>query len=231
MPQEHYVIMKNLKNFVAIIAISTILSSSAYATDNLIAVGPKLGTQGVGLEARTHLTGKFFGRAGINYAKYSKTLSKGNLPLKAKLTLLSAPIMLDWHPIDNSGFRISAGAAYNGNKLAAKAKVPSSVKLNGTTYNSSKLGSVSSKLNLGNKIAAIATLGYDNSFAKDTAFSFNCEAGIMFAGNPKLSVSNSGSDNEKLKADLKKDLDKSSATIKKYLRLYPVVSLGFKYNF
>ena len=57
-----------------------------------------------------------YGRFGVNYLHYNHSLNDGALNYKGKLTLLTVPLMLDYHPFDNSGFRVSAGIAYNGNK-------------------------------------------------------------------------------------------------------------------
>jgi len=111
-----------MKKALAILAVSTMLSSSAYAMESTVALGPKIGTQGIGAEVRAPLAENFFGRLGFNYFTYTHNLNDGKIKLKGKLTLLSAPIMLDWHPFEESGFRLSAGVAYNGNKVKATAR-------------------------------------------------------------------------------------------------------------
>ncbi len=99
-----------------------------------VALGPKIGTQGIGAEASAPLAENFFGRIGINYFTYTHNLNDGEIKLQGKLTLLSAPIMLDWHPFGESGFRLSAGVAYNGNKVKATANPSAPVTLDGVTY-------------------------------------------------------------------------------------------------
>lgn len=222
--------MKNLKKIAATIAVSTILSSSAYA-DDIVAIGPKIGLEGFGLEARTPLMDNLLGRVGINYLGYSYNADLGELDLKAQITLLIVPVMLDWHPIDNSGFRLSAGVAYNGNKVTGKAAATKSVTLNKVSYTAAQIGSVSTTLTLGNKIAPVATLGYDGSFLEGSALSFNFEAGVMFAGSPKLSISSNGTGGDAVKANIKKSVDTGLDAWKKYLRLFPILSVGFKYSF
>ncbi len=87
--------MKNLKKLPAIIAVSTLLSSSALADNAFVVVGLNLSTTGIGVEARTPIAENIYGRIGANYFKYSHSLSDGEINLKGDLTLLSAPIMVD----------------------------------------------------------------------------------------------------------------------------------------
>ena len=136
--------------------------------------------------------------------------------------------MLDWYPINNSGFRLSAGVSYNDNKVTRLTKATKSTTFNGTSYSPDQTRTI--KFTLGNKIAPIVTLGYDSSILNETSWSFNCEAGIMF-GNIKIDARTTGAVTDKVKAYIKKD----AATIEKDLRkkypFYPIISLGFKYNF
>jgi hypothetical protein len=87
-----------MKNILAILVASTILSCSAYAMHATVALGPKVSTQGVGVEVRSPLAENFFGRLGLNYFTYKHNLNGSKINLRGELTLLSVPIMLDWHP-------------------------------------------------------------------------------------------------------------------------------------
>ena len=143
--------------------------------------------------------------------------------------------MIDYHPIDNSGFRISAGAAYNNNNVTLKATPKKAATLYGRTYSTQEIGHVKGKLKLGNKIAPILSLGYDNSLLDDGPWSFNMEAGLMYAGKPKLRMSSSGAATgarqlQRIK-DIEADATKAVKDIKNYLKLYPMVSFGVKYSF
>lgn len=223
--------MKSLKKIATIFAISIMLSSTAYAMNGSVAFGPKVGVQGIGLEARTKITENIFSRVGFNYFEYTKNFKDGQINLKGKLTLLSAPIMLDWHPFDQSGFKLSAGASYNGNKFKGKASPSRAVIIDSVTYTPTEVGSVTAELTLNNAIAAVATLGYDSSFLNNNPWSFNFEAGVMYAGNPKLSVTSTGIGGADAKSAIEKDIRSGLNDAKKFLRFFPVLSLGFKYTF
>lgn len=133
--------MKNLKKLVAISAVSILFANSAYAeqADRNIAVGANIGTLGLGIEARMPIVDTLVGRIGINYIPFSRSFNTSStytdfraaqtyvteIKNKVKGTLLTVPLMLDWHPIDDSGFRVSAGVAYNGSSFKSTSNIPS----------------------------------------------------------------------------------------------------------
>jgi hypothetical protein len=100
---------------------------------------------------------------------------------EGKLNLFTVPLMLDYHPT-GSGFKISAGVAYNGNKATLKAKTSKTVYINNHRYTPTELGEIKSTVKLGNDIAPIISLGYDSSFISDGPLTLNFEAGLMYAG-------------------------------------------------
>jgi len=228
---------KKITKTIGVIAITAMMATTSFASDrdlnNKLALGAKVGTAGFGVEGRIPVTESLYGRFGVNYFHYSHALDKGALNYKGKLTLLTVPLMLDYHPFEGSGFRLSGGIAYNGNKVSATALPNKSVTLNNHTYTAADLGSVKATLTLGQKVVPVISLGYDNSFVSDSAWSFNAEAGFMYLGTSKVRVSANGvgASNQSLINDLNQDANKSLKQVKNYLRFFPVVSLGFKYNF
>lgn len=232
-------IMRSYKNIgitktVSIIGFCALLATSAYARndDSKIALGAKIGTTGFGIEGRSPITENLYGRLGANYFHYNHKVGDSKLDYKGKLTLFSVPLMLDYHPFENSGFRLSLGVGYNGNKVTASATPNKSITLYGNTYTPQELGKVTSKLTLGSKIAPVLSIGYDSSFISDSAFSFNAELGAMYSGNPKIKVSSTGltANNKQQIDDLNRDANKELKKVKNYLKFYPIISIGFKYN-
>jgi hypothetical protein len=224
-------IMRTINKISTVLALSTALCSTAYADNAFVAIGPRISTQGIGLEARTPIADGFFGRINGNYFQYTKNYNDGEIDLKGKLTLLSVPIMLDWHPFEGSGFRLSAGFAYNGNKLKATGTAAKGATLQGVFYTASEIGSVTAELKIGSTIAGVASIGYDGSFTNNSPLSFNCEAGVMYAGKPKLTVTSTGLATDIAKDQIKADASKGLKKIEKYLKFFPIVSVGVKYAF
>lgn len=226
--------MKKFTKLAAVLAATTVISTATVFAD-VVAIGPKIGTQGIGIEGRAPVMENTYVRLGVNYFTYSKNFGNGNINYKGKLTLLSAPLMVDYHPFDNSGFRLSAGIAYNGNKVTIKATPSKDITIKGRTYTKDEIGSITGKVKLGNPVAALLTIGYDSSFVGQNPLSFAFEAGVMYTGSPKASVSATGraANGPKQKqflADLDSDANKNFKS-KSYLKFFPVLSIGVKYSF
>lgn len=212
-----------------------LISNNVFADMPKIAAGANIGLPGIGIEARTQIAENVYGRLGANYFRYKYDKKGSSVSYKAELNLLTIPVMLDYHPIDNSGFRLSAGVAYNDNHVTLKATPSKPVTYYGRTYTAQEIGHVNSKLKLGNKIAPIISVGYDNSLLDDGPFSFNAELGLMYAGKPKVTVTSSGNISQARQAqkiqDIEADVNKSIKTAKNYLKFYPMISIGVKYSF
>lgn len=229
--------IKKVTKLSAIAALSTTLfCSAAYAKQRgTVALGVNASTTGLGIEARTPISDNLYGRIGVNYSRYTyKENSKNtttDMRSKLNLKLMSAPLMIDWHPVDGSGFRLSAGVAYNGNEASVKTDTTNGIKLNGIQYSAAEVGELSSKLELGSKIAGIASIGYDNSFLSNNPLSFNFEIGAMYTGNPKLKVKSTGLLAERVGPEYEEQVNKTFNSTKKYLRFFPVLKIGIKYTF
>ena len=223
--------MGKFTKFARLIVVSTSILSTPVFADS-VAIGPKIGSLGYGAEARVGVMENTFARLGFNYFSYSHDYNDGEINYKGKLTLATAPLMLDFHPF-NSGFRVSAGVAYNGNKITIKATPEKSAIINGRTYTPQEIGSISGTVKMGSGAAGLLTLGYDNSLnGSSNNFSFDFEAGIMYTGTPKATVSSSGlaSTQPQFIADLEADANKNFKK-QTVLKLYPVLSIGMKYSF
>jgi len=226
---------KLLKN-ISLLAVSAFIGTTSYAdntTKRKLAIGANLGTTGFSLEGRTPLNDSLYGRIATNYFYYKHSMKKGSLDYKGKLNLLTVPLLFDYHPFPESGFRISAGIAYNDNKVTATATPNKPVKIYNTTYQPAELGTVKAKLTMTNKIAPVVAIGYDSSFINNKAWSFNAEAGIMYQGKEKIKVSATGlaAQQQSTIDDLNRDANAALKRVKKYLKFFPVISIGFKYNF
>jgi len=247
--------MKVLKGIAVISAVSMMLSSSAYAvnTDSNAAVGLKIGTLGYGVEARTAIFDNLFGRIGVNYLPlkmtFGSTSSDGSaLQYKVKTQMLSVPLMLDWHPIDNSGFRVSVGVAYHERNLTANHEIKyankgfynraldafiigqqgSTIRINGNVYNKPEIGLISMKVKSPSPIAGIVSIGYDSSLLNDDSFSFNAELGFIYKGKHKISIIAKDA-TESAKRDLDAKLKNNIKKKTNFRNIYPILSIGFKY--
>lgn len=132
----------NINKLKFFLIVSTLLSSltcsnsNAEVGNNNFAIGAKIGSGGLGLDGRAMITNGLYGRLGVNYFKYNAKLNiEGDkLVSKLKINFLTVPIMLDYHPFNESGFRLSVGIAYNDNNISTNGTPTESVKIDNVTY-------------------------------------------------------------------------------------------------
>ncbi|NTV01530.1 MAG: hypothetical protein HGB04_01915 [Chlorobiaceae bacterium] len=196
-----------------------------------LAIGAKAGTLGIGGEATLGLLPGVNARAGYNAYNYDGSTTKDNIGYNYRLKLGSMPLLLDLHPFPMSGFRISGGFIVNNNRVDATGKPQDSYNIGGTTYTSGQVGTLTGKIEF-DSTAPYLGIGWGNAVAKGLPLTICVDAGVMFQGTPKVSLSANGT----LASDpaFKANLAKEEATIRDTtdsLKYYPVVSLGLAYRF
>src|SRR4051812_15782098 len=124
---------RTLMKKLACIGALGLLSVSAQALD--LGLSASVGTTGLGVHASTPIAPALNARVGANFFDYSHNTSTASVNYDAKLKLQTIDALLDWFPM-GGGFRISGGAVYNNNKLAATGRpnAAGTFTLNGTAY-------------------------------------------------------------------------------------------------
>ncbi|HEX9286647.1 MAG TPA: hypothetical protein VF999_05200, partial [Thermoanaerobaculia bacterium] len=116
--------------------LSLILAALTWASISVgqgVAVGPKVGTTGIGADLTIGLTRSLNLRLGAQGYTRSETRREREIEYDADLKLLSGEILLDLHP-GGRGFRISAGAVVNGNEVTAISSEGAVYTINGVQY-------------------------------------------------------------------------------------------------
>jgi len=81
--------MSKIKKLITVVVFLITCSTTAQAITSSTAIGPKLGTQGIGVELRAPLAEHFFGRISGNYLKIKQEYGDSDLKLNGEITLLS----------------------------------------------------------------------------------------------------------------------------------------------
>jgi hypothetical protein len=206
-------------------------SSAAFAGTGDIALGVKGGTAGIGGEVTVGLIPAINIRSGYNAFNYSGNASKSDINYDYKLKLKSIPVLLDWHPFANSGFRLSSGIFFNNNEITATGKSQTSYKIGDTTYYPAELGTLTGKIDF-NKTSPYAGIGWGNAVGNHGPISLSCDIGVIFQGTPKVSLAANGSiaSNTLFQDNLNKEISKIKDTTDD-IKYYPVISLGLAYRF
>ena len=227
-----------MKKIVKGLGLSLVLCASLNAQifDNH-QIGVNAGTLGAGIEYSSSFNEMFVLRTGLNALDYSDSLTESGIKYDADLELKTVSLLLDYHPFSN-GFRLSAGAMYNGNQAKVVGKpdgTTGSIEIGDKTYTVADVGQVDGTVDF-NNIAPYAGFGYSSSKTKTSGFSFNTEIGAMFQGSPKAKLTatkGTGIGNDAWAA-LQGELAKEEAQLNDELsdfKVYPVVSIGLGYKF
>jgi hypothetical protein len=187
-----------------------------------------IGTLGAGAGATIALTGSTSARLAVAGWTFKRDVSESGVDYHAKLKLLNAPMLLDWHP-GGGWFRMSGGIVLNDDKATLDA-VPSSsatFTFNGNQHAASEVGSATGSVKF-NSVAPYAGIGFGNPVGKTAGWSFSTDLGVMYLGKPKASLtvncsaSLTASQCASLQSDANAEADQLNDAIKKY-RWYPVV--------
>lgn len=209
------------------------ITQTAYAASGDTALGFKTGTLGLGLEFTVEASDQVNVRFGGNYFKLNKQIGIEGNDYDLDLRLLTYSALADWFVADGS-FRLTAGAFLNRNTLYGTALPSNSYVIDGMTYTSAEVGNLSADVRF-KSFAPYLGIGWGNPLADDSDWSFMVDLGIMFAGKPNLDITSTGgslSDNAVLIADIAQaEQDFRDADELKYLKFYPVISIGLNYRF
>ena len=232
-----------LQNTICVLFALGSLSVSAAAQDtawNKLGTSPtqvtgSIGTQGVGVSIAKTLNSSFDVRVGLSALSYSRSTKGADFDADAKLKLQNLGIYSDYFPIENNGFRLTAGAQFGKNKANITGKGKNGlITVDGVdyAYDGSK-DSVTGQLNMGNA-APFLGLGYSSRGANKPGISFSFDAGVRF-GKADVSLTRSGfdtlspSDQNKLDDGLKAEAAKVRKDLKA-LKTYPVLAVGLSYT-
>ncbi len=207
----------------AVLALS--LSGNALAD---FGVGFKAGTLGLGVEGRYKPLPNIDVRVGANVYDYEDTDTRAGVNYDSTLNLetfyatanLSFPL---------SPLRLTAGLFSNGNEVNLTSVDSATFDIGGNTYTAADVGTLSSTTSFGSTSPYVG-IGYDfEIFGK---VGLNLDLGLLWQGEPEVSLLADGllandpgfqSAHEAERQQLEDDISDYKA--------WPVISLGFVYNF
>jgi hypothetical protein len=224
-------------------------SSAQETTMNAPVLGGsvKLSTLGVGAEAAIPLSRNFNLRGGFNLLNFDRNFHKDGVVYASQINLRSVSTHLDWFPFAGS-FHISPGVLlYNGNRVKANALVPGgqTFTLNGHELRSDPSNPVHGTGSVVfRKAAPMITAGWGNLLPRSGRhFSIPFEFGVAITGAPRTALTLTGSACDlsgtlcapvEMDPTFESDVEAERQKINKELeplKIYPIVSVGFAFNF
>lgn len=218
------------------IAMAMLAAMSLHATAHAdTGVTASVGTSGLGLHLSFPLKTGFNARVGVNGLSYKTDERADDVDYEFKLKLATVEALVDYFPTD-TGFRISAGVAYNGSKAEASARPNSNgtYTFNGATYAASTVGRVNGDVKF-RKAAPYLGIGWGNAVAADKGWGFATDVGVLFQGSPKTTLSNSGCTASaavctQLASDIKAENRQFQDDVSDF-KMQPILRVGVSYKF
>ncbi len=225
--------MKIITKLICLVSFLVMLLSThvVFAQTPEVALALKGGTLGGGLEATIGIVDNVNARLGFNYFSYDDDFSESGVEYEADLDLRSVSLLLDWHPLSN-GFRVSAGALYNGNEASATGKaVSGNFSIDDVTYTAAEVGTLNGEIDF-NSISPYVGIGYGNAVAKGSNWSFVFDLGVIYQGEPDVSLTANGtsSSNAAFISNLEDERRQLESELEDF-QFYPVLMIGVSYKF
>ncbi len=224
--------MKVLRAKLAVLLLGLMTAGTATAGDNLW-MGVKAGTLGLGLEAMWRPIPWLDLRAGFNMYDYEDNGSQAGINYDATLQLETYYATGNFlFPL--SPFRITVGAFSNGNEFQMASRVQSSFDIGNGTFTPADVGTLRSTIFF-EDVAPYLGVGFDFSIVGMVGL--NLDFGVLWQGEPSATLTSDGllaTDptvfGDIFRAELEAERLQLETEYEDY-KAFPVVSLGFTFNF
>lgn len=226
--------MKSFSVKAAVLAVTLLFGSNAMADDDFW-VGVKAGTLGFGLEGSWRPIPWFDVRAGANMFDYDDNGSQAGINYDGTLSLETYYATANFRfPL--SPFRMTVGAFSNGNEveLVSQDMPAYSIGDDPIPYLPSEVGTLTSTASF-ESMAPYLGAGFDFSIAN--RFGIALDFGVLWQGEPIVSLTADGTlatdpsaIGDQFRSALEVERQQLEDEVKDF-KAYPVISLGFNFNF
>jgi hypothetical protein len=226
---------------IGLTAFVLLTSAAPLARADAVALGARLGTPGLGIEATAAVIKGVNVRANANFGGFSYTtpinLNSHNvaadIDFEASLHLRNFAGLVDLHP-GGGGFRFTGGIVRNNNRIKLDATVTASVTINDEIYSATDVAGIMADAKLGHRWVPYAGIGYGNPFGTNRRVTFLVDIGVFFQGRPTVDLTARGvaQGTPGLDDDLNaaaNDINENDLN-KGYFKYYPVVSFGITFK-
>ncbi|MBT8066582.1 MAG: hypothetical protein KJO09_05035 [Gammaproteobacteria bacterium] len=223
--------MKNLISKSALVMLALLAGNTASAD---FGVGLKAGTLGLGLEGRWSALPWLDVRVGVNSFEYDDDGSQAGINYDATFSLDSFYATGNFRfPL--SPFRVTAGVVSNGNEfvMASQDSGDVFIDIGDDTFNTADVGTLQSTTSF-SSTAPYLGVGYDfEIFGK---VGLNLDFGVLWQGEPEVTLEATGLESAPaaVQSVLTTELENERLALEDEMsdfKAWPVVSIGFIYNF
>jgi len=195
-----------------------------------VSVGLRVGTTGFSLEVAKLLTSHLGVRVGANYLKVTATKDQSDITYDASLKMQAFSALVDLFPGRRGGFHLTAGIVTNPVTITGTAQPNGSTyTINGVDYTSAQVGTMVAEAKFPGASPYVG-IGFGTP-ARNHALEILFDIGAVI-GQPTITMSATGAAADaQLTGDLQAQVAQTQTDVRKYLKVWPVVSLGLAFRF
>lgn len=196
------------------------------AAQGSVGLGGRAGTLGLGAELAYAVTETVVLRGGIGFVPFEPTLTFSDV--EAQLTLPTVyTVGLDLYV--NSAMRIGGGFLFRAADPEISANFTENQEIGGSTFSPQQLGTLTGLFDQNDR-APYMLIGFGNHTATGTGLFV--DFGVVFVGDPAVTLSASGGtlsdDADPLRSALDAEATEIENDLPGYLKVFPIFSLGFR---
>ncbi len=218
--------------FVAALTLG-LLSRGAAQAEGRWALGPEVGTAGIGLSLEYKASRHFVIRTAFDNFEYDGDVKGDVLTYKGKFRLNTGSLFLDWHPWAN-GWLVSGGAYMGARDAGGGPQLQAVNVIGGRTFTLDEARGINADVHI-DQFAPTLALGWNNTF-EHRRWGFKALAGVVFSEQPTVTLSRLNGpplppDIQALLDDAIKAEQQRIASHLDILKTYPLIELGVNYRF
>jgi hypothetical protein len=198
-----------------------------------LALGPKFGTTGLGLEMTFGVNPYLNLRSGFNYGSFTWGQEFGNVDYDADLTMTSVPLLLDVHPFGGH-FRLTGGLYLQpGTKADLDATPSEPTQIGSHTYNPDTIGTLNGEIEVGDVLTPYVGIGFGNTVGEDQLLTLTLDIGVIFQSYD-VSLDSDGAGMTAQLDTFREDLKKEEGLLQKDAddwKIFPVVAISLAWHF
>lgn len=221
-----------MKHVVRLLVCAFLLGAATSSRASGLALGPKIGTLGPGLELTGYLTDNLNFRIAGNYVAFSITGEEDDIEYDGDVRFASVLGLLDWFPADNN-FRITAGVTLNNNEIEMTGDTSEPTEINDTEYTPAQIGRLTGDATF-DEVVPYFGIGFGNPLwdESEQSWSFMFDLGVIFQGTADVELEADGTlaNDPSFQADLQEEED-DAQDFADDIKIYPVLSFGVTYYF
>jgi hypothetical protein len=211
----------------ALVVAVTVVTLPGAAFAQSFGIGVRGGTFGFGGEVSIRLMDNLGVRGGVGVLPFEYSGDFGDVRYSVKPT---SPLMnagVDFFPGFGS-LRVGAGLLFVTNTTDLTGEYTGTVDIGGRTYRGDEVGTLTGALDHGS-MAPYLNLGFGG---RGRGVGLFLDLGAAFMPDPTLTLEASGpaANNPQFRQDLEEERRNAEEDARKYLRIFPVISLGLRFG-